>query len=126
MNIKKRYILSLSLALVCMIAGVSAYISYDNTIKSNKEPENINNEKLNNEIADDEHTMVFSPPIYYCVKSNENFLLLYEIDGEYKKIVKSFSYNPKMFPDEDKRLLESGINVDSLEESIKIIENFIS
>lgn len=64
--------------------------------------------------------------IYYSLVLENRMLVLYEIDGEAKKEIKKLTFEPALFPEEDIRLLKSGIRAKSLEEGIEILENFIS
>ena len=67
-----------------------------------------------------------SEPIFYYLQSEENMLVLYEINGSVQKEVKSTEINPEIFPYEDRELLKNGIKAFTLEEGIEIMENFIS
>lgn len=65
-------------------------------------------------------------PIYYYLQGDEKTLKLYEVSGDVRKEIKSVQINLEMFPQEDRKLLQEGIKAFSLEESVKIIENFVS
>ncbi len=121
---------------VTAILGISgiicAYILTDNSSDIPIE-ENASNKEESVEIY---HPVITSEPepapektaepIYYMLVAEGNKLVLYEINGDTKKAVKSAAITPEIFPEEDIELLKSGIHALSLEEGIEIMENFIS
>ena len=65
-------------------------------------------------------------PIFYYLQSEDDALVLYEIDGELQKEIKRVNFSPDMLPSEDRELLKNGIKAFTLEEGVEIMENFIS
>lgn len=64
--------------------------------------------------------------IYYFLQARENELRLYEVDGENRKLIKKAEVQTDMFPAADQSMLEKGIKLLNLEESIQYFEDFTS
>ncbi len=64
--------------------------------------------------------------IYYFLQAQDDELRLYEVDGENKKLIKKAAVQTGMFPASDKSMLEQGIKLPNLEESIQYFEDFTS
>lgn len=64
--------------------------------------------------------------IYYFLQAQDNELRLYEMNGENRKLIKKAAAQMDMFPASDKSMLEKGIRLLNLEESIQYFEDFTS
>lgn len=64
--------------------------------------------------------------IYYFLQVEENELRLYVVDGENKTLVKRAEVQLDMFPASDRAMLEKGLKLSNLEESIQYFEDFTS
>ncbi|MBQ3038717.1 MAG: hypothetical protein IJD30_06030 [Clostridia bacterium] len=72
---------------------------------------------------------IITPPpaaAYYLLKNEENTLLLYEILGEDRDIIKKISINTDILPHEDLVKLRQGIKLTTAEEAYSLIEDFSS
>lgn len=130
---KHKKIFFLNLCSVMVIgAAICAYISIDHKhleeskISENEKKENI---EIYNPIITESPESVSeekTQEIAYLIRSEKNYLILYETNGNIQKEINRFEINPEMFPFEDRELLKKGIKANSLEEGIEIAENFIS
>lgn len=64
--------------------------------------------------------------VFYFLQVEENELRLYVVDGENKTLVKKAEVQLDMFPAQDRVMLEKGIKLPNLEESIQYFEDFTS
>lgn len=63
---------------------------------------------------------------HYLVKSEQNVLSIYEVSQGGSKLLKSYEVSIDMFPVEDQRQLEQGLEAPTKEAALEIAENFIS
>ena len=124
---KKNVIMVSSICLAAgIISAVSAYIftrekgAEDFVIEENKQ---IYKPVITTEPETEE---IVYEPVYYSVQSVGDALNLYEMQGENRKVVKTFNVNLQMFPEEDVELLKNGIKAMTLEDGLEIMENFTS
>ncbi len=64
--------------------------------------------------------------IYYFLQAQEEELRLYEVDGENRRLIKKAPVDTSMFPAADRTMLEEGIQLLNLEESVQYFEDFTS
>lgn len=62
---------------------------------------------------------------YYLVKAEGEELLLYEADGNNRKLLRKSKINMNSFPAADAEELKNGINTGTLEGALEIWESFI-
>lgn len=119
---------------VCAVSSLAAYfISRTAMPEPPKAAEELSEETpgipIYHDIVMEEDAPADTPKaavIYYSLQSQDNFLILYEVNGEQKTEVRRLPFEKTLYPEEDLSELAEGIRADSLEEGIQIMENFTS
>lgn len=114
---------------LCVVAIFTAYrLTIRNKIEEVPETEEKSVEIYQPVITaePEENSDFITEPVFYYLQSEDNMLVLYEVDGNIHKVIKSTEINMQIFPYEDRELLKNGIKAFTLEEGIEIMENFIS
>ena len=81
-----------------------------------------NVEEKNVFVSNDEETS--DTGIYYEITVSDSEIIIYEINGDIKEVIKKDRYMPAR--DSDMILLLDGIECETMEEALKIFEDFVS
>ncbi len=132
---KKRFPLWIfGLITICAVSSLSAYLISRSAMPeppraAEDMPEETPGIPIYHDMVMEEDIPTDTPKaavIYYSLQSQDNSLILYEVNGEQKKEVRRLPFEKTLYPEEDLSELAAGIRADSLEEGIQIMENFTS